>query len=165
MDKKKKEKIFIIVLIPVLAFVLYNSLSTVSKKKKSAGQKTEVEAQTQAPAAATVEVSTKPVAAKSDWGVLPPLNEKLVRMQNTIADEPWGRDPFQPPPVTKNDKQSSDWKDFTLSGVIPGRAATINGAIVGVGEEFEGYLLIKVGNYGITLEKDGQSYILTMPED
>ena len=118
MDKKKKEKIFIIALLPILAFFIYNSLSTVSKKKKSARQK--AEAQKQAPAVTTAEVSTKPFAAKSDQGELPALNEKLLRMQNAIADEPWGRDPFQPPPVDKNDKQPSDWKDFTPSGVIPG---------------------------------------------
>ena len=60
---------------------------------------------------------------------------------------------------------STSWKDFKLTGVIPGRTATINGEIIGVGEEFEGYILIRVENYRIILEKAKESYILTMPED
>lgn len=159
MNKKKKQLILIALLIPVLGFVLYNSLSTVAKKKKPATAK--IEAAAVQPGAATTGLA----ALKSDQGELPPLNEKIAKMQDTIAGEPWGRDPFHPLPVDDRDKPSTNWKDFKLTGVIPDRIATINGEVVGIGEEFEGYLLIKVESNRIILEKTGQSYILTMPED
>ena len=149
----------IALLVPVLGFVLYNSLGTVAKKKKPAAKN--IEAAAVQPVAATA----GPAVPKSDPGELPSLNEKIAKMQHTVAGESWGRDPFRPPPVDNRDKPSTNWKEFKLTGVIPGRTATINGEIVGIGEEFEGYLLIKVENYRIILEKTGQSYILTMPED
>ena len=161
MDKKKKEMILIACLVPVLGFVLYNSLSTVAKKKKKKGQPKTAAAETVQPVDVPVVVSVP----KAVSGELPPFNEKLAKMQKVIADEAWGRDPFKEPPVKDIDKISTSWKDFKLSGVIPGRTATINGEIIGVGEEFEGYMLIKVENYRIILEKEEQSYTLTMPEE
>ena len=160
MDKKKKELILIACLVPVMGFVIYNSLSTVAaKKKKGPPQKTAT--QTVQP----IEAPAAPLGMKANSGELSPLNEKLVQMQEAIADEAWGRDPFRAPIVKDSDVLSTSWKDFKLTGVIPGRNATINGEIIGVGEEFEGYILIKVENYRIILEKAEQSYILTMPEE
>ena len=86
-------------------------------------------------------------------------------MQKTIADQSWEGDPFHPLPVDEQNKPSTNWKDFKLTTIIPGRTAIINGEIIKIGEEFEGYRLIKVENYRITLEKAEQSYILNMPED
>jgi len=159
-DKKKKELIMIACLVPVLGFVIYNSLGTGADQKKKSTPKT-----TETQAIQPVEVPVAISGKKADSGKLPVLDTKLVQMQEAIADEAWGRDPFRAPIVKDSDVLSTSWKDFKLTGVIPGRNATINGEIIGVGEEFEGYLLIKVGDYGITLEKDGQSYILTMPEE
>ena len=160
MDKKKKEMILIACLVPVLGFVLYNSLSTVAaKKEKAKAKKTGPQ---------TVAVAGVPVVSsvtKTESGELPPFNEKLAQMQKVIADGTWGRDPFRAPPVKKSEKVFTNWKDFKLTGVIPGRNATINGEIIGVGENFEGYMLFKVENYQITLEQAGQLYILTMPEE
>ena len=161
MDKKKKQLIMIGLLVPILGLVLYNSLSTVAKKKKKGTPETTAPPQAVQP----VEVPAGAAGPKADSGELPALNEKLAQMQNTIADEPWGRDPFRQPPVNARDKPSTNWKEFKLTGVIPGRNATINGEIIGIGEEFEGYLLIKVESYRIILEKTGRSYIITMPED
>ncbi len=163
MDKKKKEIIMIGILVPVLGFVLYNSLSSVSKKKKPSAATVEEAAPlvVEAPAKAAAVKTTR----KEGVAELPPLDEKLVRQQEVIADGPWGRDPFSPPPVAETDQRPENWKDFKLSGIIPGLAATINGEPVGMGEDFEGYRLREVGNDGITLEKDDQSFILTMPEE
>ena len=160
MDKKKKELILIACLVPVMGFVIYNSLGTGADKKKKSTPKT-TKTQVVQPVEVPVDVSGK----KADSGKLPTLNKKLAQMQEAIADEAWGRDPFRAPIVKDSDVLSTSWKDFKLTGVIPGRTATINGEIIGVGEEFEGYILIKVEKDRITLEKAGQSYILTMPEE
>ncbi|MFH1038224.1 MAG: hypothetical protein V1789_06095 [PVC group bacterium] len=157
MDKKKKEIIIIGILIPVLGFILYNSLSTVAKKKKAPPRGTTEEAPVKAPVKVNVTGSAP--------GELPPLDENLLGIQRTIAEGPWERDPFRPPPVKENKRGPEDWKDFKLTGIIPGRAAIINSEPVGVGEEFEGYLLKNVETYRIMLEKDGQTYILALPED
>ena len=161
MDKKKKELILIACLVPVLGVVIYNSLSTVADEEKKKIPPKTTETQTVQPVEVPVAVSGK----KADSGKLPVLNKKLAQMQKTIADEDWGRDPFRAPIIKDDDVISTSWKDFKLTGVIPGRTATINGEIIGVGEEFEGYTLIRVENYRITLEKSEQPYILTMPED
>ncbi len=122
MDKKKKEIIMIAILVPVLGFVLYNSLSTVAEKKKAgAGTAPEAVAVTvAAPVTATVVTAGR----KEGGGELAPLDEKVVRMQEAVAAGPWGRDPFSPPPVAETDQRPENWKDFKLSGIIPGRAAT-----------------------------------------
>ncbi|MEA1926703.1 MAG: hypothetical protein U9N73_00735 [Candidatus Auribacterota bacterium] len=165
MEKKKKELILIGILVPVLGLFLWNSLSTVAEKKKKAAAKKESSPPAAQPAAVP-EVAVEVVnGTKTTPEELPPLNKKLEKMQKTVADEPWGRDPFLPPPVKEQEKESTNWKEFKLSGIIPGRTATINGEIIGVGEKFEGYRLTGVDNYQITLEKDEQSYILTMPEE
>lgn len=161
MDKKKKEIILIVCLIPVLALVLLNSLRTVAEKKKKSGSPKTTTTQKAPPIPEAAMIS----GGNTGDGELPPPDEKLIQMQNTIADGEWGRDPFNPPPVKEEDRVPSDWKDFKLTGVIPGRAATINGEIIGVGEKFEGYILIKIENYQITLEKAGESFILTLPEE
>jgi len=160
-DKKKKQLILIGCLVPVLGFVIYNSLSTGEDEKKKKIPPKTTETQTVQPVEVPVAVSGK----KSDSRKLPVLNKKLAQMQKTIADEAWERDPFRAPIIKEDDVISTSWKDFKLTGVIPGRTATINGEIIGVGEEFEGYILIRVENYRIILEKAKESYILTMPED
>jgi hypothetical protein len=154
-DKKKKEMILIACLVPVMGFVLYNSLS----KKKGSPETTEPQT------VQSVEVPVVASAEKTDSEELPPFNEKLAKMQEVIADREWGRDPFKAAPVKSNDKISTNWKDFKLTGVVLGHTATINGEIIGVGEEFEGYILIKVENSQIILKKAEQSYILSMPEE
>jgi len=159
-DKKKKQLILIACLVPVLGFVLYNSLSPEAEKPQPGAPKS-----TTPQAVQQVEVPVVASATKTETGELPPFNEKLAQMQKVIADEAWGRDPFQEPPVKDSDRVSASLKDFKLTGVIPGRTATINGEIIGVGEEFEGYLLIKVENYRITLKKSEQLHILTLPEE
>jgi len=159
-DKKKKELILIACLIPVLGFVLYNSLSSEDKKKQTGAPKS-----TTPQAVQPVKVPVVAPATKTETGELLPFNEKLDQMQKVIAEEAWGRDPFQEPPVKESDRASTSLKDFKLTGVIPGRTATINGEIIGVGEVFEGYLLIKVENYRITLKKSEQLHILNLPEE
>ena len=85
-------------------------------------------------------------------------------MQSAVAAGPWERDPFHIPPVSESERLTGSHEGFQLGGIIPGRAATINGEPVGVGEEFQGYILREAGDDTITLEKDGQSFILTLPE-
>jgi len=159
-EKKKKQLILIGFLVPLLGFVLYNSLSTVAAKKKKAKAR-----QTAPQTVEAVEVPVVASVTKTESGELPPFNEKLDQMQKVVADEAWGRDPFKEPPVKNSDRVSTNLKDFKLTGVIPGRTATINGEIIGVGEEFEGYLLIKVENYRIIMKKSEQLHILSLPEE
>jgi len=168
MDKKKKEMILIIILIPLMAFMLYNNLVVGPRKKKQkARSRPPAEASSvSVQPAAQVKV---PAAAGKKEGELPPLNEKLVQMQNRIETEPWGRDPFIPAPTpVYRDLETEGWKEFELEALIPGPgggAAIIDGELIGVGEYYRGYRLSAVSKSRITLEKSGQSFILTMIEE
>lgn len=165
MEKKKKEIILIIILLPLMAFLLYNSLVVGPKKKKVQPPPAESPGVVVQPAG---KVEAPPVPGEKE-GKLPPLNEKLVQMQNQIAGQPWGRDPFIPAPTpVSSDGEATGWKDFELDGLIPGPgggAAIINGELIEVGEYYRGYRLSTVSNSRITLEKGGQSFILTMIEE
>ncbi|MCX6349860.1 MAG: hypothetical protein NTV79_10250 [Candidatus Aureabacteria bacterium] len=92
-------------------------------------------------------------------------------MQAQVAGETWGRDPFNPAPTPPEQPgEASDWKNFRVSGLIPGPAggvAIINGQETAVGESYRGYRLLEIDfeNYAIILEKDGQKCRLEMPQE
>jgi hypothetical protein len=168
MEKKKKQITLIIVLIPLMAFLVYNNLIVGPKKKKAQARARRAETKTQISQPAPVAAARKKQVAETK-SELPPVDKKLVQIQNTVAEGEWGRDPFNPAPTPEiKDAGTWDLQNFRLSGVIPGPtggAAIINGEVVGVGEYYRGFRLTRVKNLEITLEKDGNSYILNMPEE
>lgn len=159
MDKKKKQLIMIGVLVPVLIFVVYNSVSTINEQKSKKVRSPAVK-----PVAAIVPVGLPP-AARLEQEAFEGADEKIIVMQSVIAEGPWDRDPFQPPSIKESERTSQDWMEYKLTGIIAGRMAIINGEPVLVGEEYRGYRLQEAGQYRIILEKDDQSFILNIPED
>ncbi len=161
MDKKKKELILIGILVPVLIVVVYNSVSSLSdSEKKPAGPAPSAPSPVEAPAAAK-----PPSLPRPDRQEPGAPTETILGMQADIAEGPWQRDPFQPPPVRESDRGARDWKDFQLSGIISGRMAIINGETVAVGETYQGFRLKQADQYRIILEKDDESFILTLAEE
>lgn len=160
MDKKKKELILVAILVPVLIFVVYNSVTSISEKKKPAGPKASD------PQPVPVIAPAGPPSLGPDDRKQPAaLDENILGMQTAVAEGPWERDPFQPPPVKESERVFQDVKNFQLSGIISGRMAIINGEPVAVGEEYQGYRLKEADQYRIILEKDDESFILTLAEE
>ncbi len=170
MDKKKKELILVAVLLPVFIFVIYSSFSTSSSRKATPPPAPSGPAEGQPPAAAAgvpaVPAAAVPPAPGSVSGAAAVADAGVLARQAAVAGGPWERDPFSPPPVRESEPGSGgDWKNFLLSGVISGRMAVINGEPVALGEEYRGYRLRAVEQSRITLEKDGETVILTLAEE
>lgn len=146
-------------LVPVLIFVVYNSVSTINEQKAK-----KVRPPAAKPVAAIVPVGLPP-AAQPEQEVFEGADEKIITMQSAIAEGPWDRDPFLPPSIKESERTSQDWMEYQLTGIIAGRMAIINGEPVLVGEEYRGYRLQEAGQYRIILEKDDQSFTLNIPED
>lgn len=158
MDKKKKELILLVVLIPVLIFVVYNTVTTTADRP-----------------------SARPRPADQDPAPIPPAgpppiprsareepevpDQRILERQAEVAEEPWDRNPFQPPPERESERPAGDYKEFRLSGIIEGRMAIINGEPVYLGEEYRGYRLQRAEQYRIVLEKDDQTFIITISEE
>ncbi len=159
MDKKKKEIILISILVPVLIFVVYNSVTSISAKKTAGPIISEP-----APVPVIAPAGPPPAARTLREPAAGP-DEKIVEMQAAVAEGPWVRDPFQPLPTEESDRGSLDWEKFQLSGIISGRMAIINGELVAVGEEYQGYRLKQADKYRIILEKNDESFILTLAEE
>ncbi|MDP8234828.1 MAG: hypothetical protein P9M08_00440 [Candidatus Erginobacter occultus] len=159
MDKKKKELILIGILVPVLIIVIYNSVSSLSEEKP-AGTAPSAPAPVEAFAPAGPPPIPRPGRDEAEGA-----DEKILEMQAVVAEGPWQRDPFQPPPIRESERGAQDWKEFQLSGIISGRMAIINGESVAVGEEYQGYRLKQAEQYRIILEKDDESFILTLAEE
>ena len=166
MEKKKKQLIMIAVLVPIMGFVVYTNLLAPKKKQPpppSAG--------TPLPSEPAAVAKPAVAGAKTTGGELPPLDAKLADMQARVADETWGRDAFNPAPTPPEQPgEASDWKNFRVSGLIPGPAggvAIINGQEIAEGESYRTYRLLEIDfeNYAITLEKDGQKCRLEMPQE
>jgi len=165
MEKKQKQIILIVILLPLMAYLIYSNVivgMSKDKKEKKAAKKA---------AAVSVDASL-PIAAAADsdeegGGTLPPLNEKRAAERKRISEGSWGRDPFKPVPVKKDPKKIRGHESFQLTGVMLGGRGTaiIDGEPIVVGEVYRGYRLIEVNNTKITLEKDEQTFILTLPED
>jgi hypothetical protein len=174
MEKKRKQLILIGLLVPVLGYVVYSNLIN-PEKKPGPSPAAETPPPAAAPAAKPAARGGSKTTAKGDAepvsGELPPLDKKLLEMQSQTAAEPWGRDPFNPAPTPmEGPGVTNDWKNFRVTGLIPGPAggvAVINGTEVVVGDSYRGYLLIEIDfdQYAIILEKDGQECRLEMPQE
>jgi hypothetical protein len=159
LDKKKKELILIAILIPIMIFVIYNSLTSDSGGKPARLVPAVPEA------VAVIAPAGPPPVAHLDRQEPAVLDEKILGMQSATAEESWQRDPFRPPPAGESERISRDWQKFQLSGIISGRMAILNGEAIAVGEEYQGYRLRQAEQYRIILEKDGESFILTLAEE
>ena len=166
MDKKKKEMILVAVLALGLGYIVYANVAPKPKKKSPAAPVSVAEEK--APIPLTRRPGAAAPTAPAEAVELPPMDDKLLQMQSARSEEPWGRDPFNPPPTPAVVEEAGlEWRGFRLTGVIPGPAggtAVINGQVVGKGEVFQGYLLREVEIGKIALEKDGETFIITMPE-
>ena len=163
MEKKKKQIILIVILLPLMAYLIYSNVivgMSKDKKKKTAPAKADA-----VPAEPSLPAMTE--SKPDEEGELPPLNEKLVRERERISQGEWGRDPFKPVPIKKDPDKVTGHESFRLTGTMLGGRGTaiIDGEPIGVGEIYRGYRLIKVQDTEITLEKDGQTFTLTLPED
>ena len=163
MDKKKKELILIAAMVPVLAFVIYtNFISPSEEEGKPSGKAVSREV---SPAPAQV---AHPTGKKTERHLLS-LDKDVRRRQEEIARQDWGRDPFNPAPISPEEiNRSSNWRVFQLSGIIPspeGGVAILDGEVIGVGEEHRGYRLIMVEVSRIILEKNGKEFIIKMLEE
>lgn len=179
--KKKKQLILILILIPILGWFVYSNLIAGPKKKKEEQRKARLEAERvekerqekagpPGPQKKRKSAGRKtPQKNKLTDSELPPLDNKLARMQEQVDIGPWGRDPFNPAPTPMEEAlETTDWKEFKLDGVIPHPergAAFINGELIGAGESYRGYLLLRVEDYKIILEKGGQQFELIMSEE
>jgi len=158
-EKKKKELILIAILVPVLIIVVYSNFIAGNDQPPTPP----LPADPGPPAA--VEPVLPPAVPPTDRKEPAPLDEEIIAKQTEIAAGPWERDPFRRPPVREEDRVVQDLRDFQLSGIIAGRMAIINGEPVRVGEEFRGYRLRRAEQYRIILEKDGNTFILTISEE
>lgn len=159
MDKKKKELVLIAILVPVLIVVVYTSFFADADSPAIPPPPVEP-----APVPAAVPAVPGP-APRPDRFEPAEVDERILEMQASIAEAPWERDPFRPPPVREEDRPVQDLQDFELSGIISGRMAIINGEPVRVGDAYRGYRLSRAEQYRIILEKDGQTFILTISEE
>ena len=166
MEKKQKQLILIAILVPIMGFVVYTNLIAPKKKPPPASP-----AATPPPSEPAAVAKPAGGGAKTTGGELPPLDAKLAEMQARVAGETWGRDPFNPAPTPPEQSgEAGDWKNFRVSGLIPGPAggvAIINGQEIAEGESYRGYRLLEIDfeNYAIILEKDGQKCRLEMPQE
>ncbi len=158
MEKKKKETILILALVPILGYVVYANL--IGGKKP-------------VPPPATPEgktAATAPVRAPAPGPAAPvpvrPLDQREFRERSAVSGGEWGRNPFLPvslPPGEAGDSPPA--AEFKLSSVIPPRIAIINGQDLEVGEVYRGYELIEVKETAVRLGRGGEIYILSMPEE
>ena len=95
--------------------------------------------------------------------------------QRRIAALPWGRNPCASPvlvttvgadrPIAPTNGQPPPAPKITLSGVSRSGdqwLAAVKGTIIRVGDEFEGFRVIKIGQHSITLESAGWTFTYAM---
>lgn len=156
MEKKKKETMLILVLVPILGYVVYANLIAGKKPPPppaSPGEKAS------APAPARPAAPGPAVPVRS-------LDQREFRERSAVSGGEWGRNPFLPVSLPPGEAEDSPpTADFKLSSVIPPRIAIINGQDLEVGEVYRGYELIEVKETAVRLGKGGEIYILSMPEE
>ncbi len=170
MDKKQKEMILAGILIVVFAYVVYANFIAPGRETPAPAPVPveEPPVAPPVPAPPPARRAVRPPARPEPDEPLPAVDERLIRLQEARADEPWGRDPFNPAPTPAVPVDPvSEWRDFRLTGVIPGPRgmAIINGEAVSIGETFRGFTLREVDVDRIQLEKDGEFFPLKMPEE
>ena len=167
MDKKKKEMILLIVLIPVMAFFVFQAV-TGSKKTPPP---------TIDPGAVSVSEESTPQSSSAgaesaydqpDLFLRPisePGPEELAREEISraaLTEKDWSRDPFRP--VVKKVK-NDPMADIRLQGIVwhsTGATAIIGGKIYRVGDAFRGFTVKEITRDTVLLEKAGRELILKM---
>jgi len=159
MDKKKREKIMIALLIPILGFVVYTNV--ISEKKPPPPPADSQPAPPGPPG--------RPVPGPVVRTARQALNSEEAQAQAEIAGRSWGRNPFVPAPTpVVETADSTEVVKFTLSSVFPAReggVAVINGTVLEVGEVFRGYELLEVDGMGVRLGRNNEIFTLFMPEE
>ena len=167
MDKKKKEIILLIVLIPVMVFFVFQAVTGSKKKDRPVGDLGVVsvseESAIQSPSAMPDSVSDQ-----SDLFLRPisePGPEELAREEisrNALTEKVWSRDPFLP--VVKKVKKDP-LADIRLQGIVwhsSGATAIIGGNIYRAGDTFRGITVKEITRDTVRLEKDGREIVLKM---
>lgn len=167
MDKKKKQLILIAILVPILIYLVINSISEISDRRRPARPRPAEpdEVPEVAPAIPEVALEAPPSVPVPVRPELDSVDEEILERQEAIAGGDWGRDPFRPPEVIESERPFRDYRSFRLSGTIAGRMAIIDGEAIVVGEEYRGYRLKQAEHYRIILEKDNQTFTLNISEE
>ena len=163
LDKQKKEFIIIGVGLLLLVVVVLSNLKP--KKKSPPKLKEDVKAaDTVNPAAGVVVPDTAAAGAQKIGGFLPP-DESVIKAQlKRMSNEQPLKDPFYP----LVDKVTSKRGSLVLKGVSwkenGASFAVINQEIVKIGDTIGDSKVVSIEKKSVTLEKDGQKYILVLEE-
>lgn len=158
LDKEKKQLIVIAVGLLVLLIVVMINL----KPKKKALSKVKA---TTGGSATTVADSPFGPGGLPMIGGFPPPDQSVIKaqLQRMGTEQPW-KDPFYP----LVDKVSSKRGSLVLKGISwkqkGSSFAVINQEIVKVGDGIGSSKVVAIDKKSVTLEKDGQEYILVLEE-
>jgi len=169
MDKKKKEITLLIVLIPVMAFFIFQAV-TGSKKKDRPVRDPGVVSVSEESAIQSSSAMPDSVSDQSNLFLRPlsePGPEEAARKEISraaLAAKDWPRDPFLPP-VTRVKKDPL--ADVRLQGIVwhsSSATAIIGGNIYRVGDTFLGITVKEITRDTVRLEKAGREVILKMSD-
>ena len=167
MDKKKKEIILLIVLIPVTVFFVFQAV-TGNRKKAPPVKDSGVVA---------VSADRSPRSSHALPGLTSDQTDLLFRplaepgpkeaareeiSRRALVDKNWPRDPFLPP-VTRVKKDPL--ADIRLQGIVwhsTSATAIIGGKIYREGDTFRGITVKEITRDTVRLTKDGREIILKM---
>jgi len=151
MTKDQKNIAFILIMLPVLAFLILSNLGR--KKAKRPGLQPQ-------PAGSLTAVNPG-----LKISTVPEIDSNVLEIQKKRAEIPWGRDPFLSD-IYKSGQNSSELK---LKGISYRKDnvgfASINDEIVKKGDTINGYEVSEVLKDRVLLKKGNQSFYLTFPEE
>ena len=164
LDKQKKELIIIGAAVVVLLLIVMSNF----KGKKKAPDKPKAapsgEAESAAPPAGAAAAQVPLVTPTKVGGFAPP-DEKIIQAQlRLIAETGPTRDPFYLVEGKSSSKRGSlvlkgiSWKEHGSSFAI------INEEIVKAGDSIADSKIVAIEKKSVTLEKDGQEYILILED-
>lgn len=91
--------------------------------------------------------------------------KKLLELQKERAKLAWGRNPFSTPKASKEFQKTS----LVLKGISLGKDkqafAFINEDIVKKGDKVGNYEVVEIEKNKVLLQKDGQAFYITLPEE
>ena len=151
---KKQQLIFLVVLVVIMAAVYVRALRPASSRRD-------------APGAAAARVPVAPSAAAAEPAAstvsleLPAEGGPRQAQREHAATLAWGRDPFT------GGSAGSEVSGFDLSGILwdPSQPiAIINGQMLRVGDEVEGYRVTAITQDTVSISDGGQVLKLAIPQ-
>jgi len=169
MEKKKKEIILLIVLIPVMAFFIFQAVTGSEKKFPSVKDSGVVAVSADRSPGSSPTLSGL-ISDQMDLSLCPlaePGPEAAARKEisrDALSEKSWSRDPFLP--VVKKVKKDP-MADIRLQGIVwhsTGATAIIGGKIYRVGDAFRGITVKEITRDTVLLEKAGREITLKMSD-